>query len=255
MNALKNGWTLGSMLCLLAVLATGPLRAAAAAQDAYTVAKGDCLWRIAARQEVFGDPWKWPLLLDANRGRIDDPDLIQPGWTLKVPLSPNAAQIAAALDFARQYKERAGEAAPAPPQPAAAVEQAPPAVAAAPPASEAPTAPVQDPKPAWVLPMASVFLVIVLIAFVVYHNMKQEPEQDVAPAARSSVDEPETPEIVAGPVAHDPQPKEAGAPVAKDPAPTPPMEPSTSGPTDSEAMLRAEQGPDPLHPEDHRHAA
>lgn len=54
-------------------------------QGDYTVIEGDCLWKIAGDQ--YGHPYyyKWPLIYDANRDLIKDPDLIYPGWSLKIP--------------------------------------------------------------------------------------------------------------------------------------------------------------------------
>ncbi|MEO8451248.1 MAG: LysM peptidoglycan-binding domain-containing protein [Gemmatimonadota bacterium] len=53
------------------------------AETTYTVQKGDSLSKIA--KKVYGDMAKWPLIHEANRDRIKDPDLIQPGWVLKIP--------------------------------------------------------------------------------------------------------------------------------------------------------------------------
>ncbi len=43
----------------------------------------DCLWRIAGR--YYQNPRLWKKIYKANKGRIKDPDLIRPGWILKVP--------------------------------------------------------------------------------------------------------------------------------------------------------------------------
>ena len=48
----------------------------------------DCLWNIAAHPAVFGDPLKWPVLFNANRHRMpnpNNPDLILPGMVLEIP--------------------------------------------------------------------------------------------------------------------------------------------------------------------------
>ncbi len=48
----------------------------------------DCFWRIAEYDFVYGDPWKWPILYEANRGKIPDPDnphLILPGMVVEIP--------------------------------------------------------------------------------------------------------------------------------------------------------------------------
>lgn len=48
----------------------------------------DCLWRIAEYPFVYGDPWQWRLLYDANKATFEnpnDPDLILPGQVLEIP--------------------------------------------------------------------------------------------------------------------------------------------------------------------------
>ena len=53
-------------------------------QREYEVKKGDSLSKIA--KAVYGDMHRWKDIYDANRERIgDNPDLIQPGWTLRIP--------------------------------------------------------------------------------------------------------------------------------------------------------------------------
>ena len=44
---------------------------------------GDTLWRIA--QKVYGDKDKWPLIYQANRDVIKDPNKIYPKQVLKIP--------------------------------------------------------------------------------------------------------------------------------------------------------------------------
>lgn len=50
----------------------------------YLVQKDDCLWEIAGKNRVYGDPFQWPLLFKANRDEIQDPDLIYPRQSLLV---------------------------------------------------------------------------------------------------------------------------------------------------------------------------
>jgi nucleoid-associated protein YgaU len=48
----------------------------------------DCFWRIAEYPFVYGDPWKWKLLYEANKGLLSDPanpDLIEPGQVFEIP--------------------------------------------------------------------------------------------------------------------------------------------------------------------------
>jgi nucleoid-associated protein YgaU len=55
-------------------------------ERSYTVQSGDSLSKIA--KHVYGDANKWHAIFDANRDKIKNPDLIQPGQILTLP--PNA---------------------------------------------------------------------------------------------------------------------------------------------------------------------
>lgn len=67
-----------------------PSEATELAAADYTIVPGDTLWDISAEQ--LGDPQRYPEIVDLNRGRpqrdggtLEDPDLIRPGWTLRLP--------------------------------------------------------------------------------------------------------------------------------------------------------------------------
>lgn len=45
----------------------------------------DCLWNIAGKTEIYGDPFQWPKIWQANTEQIKNPDVIQPGWVLNIP--------------------------------------------------------------------------------------------------------------------------------------------------------------------------
>lgn len=51
----------------------------------YVIQDKDTLWDIAGKKEVYGDPLKWPLIYNANRDVIDNPDLIYPDQQLIIP--------------------------------------------------------------------------------------------------------------------------------------------------------------------------
>ncbi|MBC9718019.1 LysM peptidoglycan-binding domain-containing protein [Streptomyces sp. TRM66268-LWL] len=62
----------------------------------YTVAPGDTLWDIAAAH--LGDPLQWPKIYElscairqSDGSLLSDPDLIMPGWELRLPLSKDAS--------------------------------------------------------------------------------------------------------------------------------------------------------------------
>lgn len=70
----------------VATLPAAPPAAGAGAGDAPQVARvrrGDSLWKIARRQ--YGDGRQWTRIYAANRKRIRNPDLILPGWQLRLP--------------------------------------------------------------------------------------------------------------------------------------------------------------------------
>jgi nucleoid-associated protein YgaU len=49
----------------------------------YTVQKGDTLWKIA--EAHYGNGSKYPEIVKANSPPVKNPDLIQPGWVLRIP--------------------------------------------------------------------------------------------------------------------------------------------------------------------------
>lgn len=72
------------------VLPPAPSEVPERAAADYTVVPGDSLWDISAEQ--LGDPRRYPEIVELNLGRpqpdgatLQDPDLIRPGWTLRLP--------------------------------------------------------------------------------------------------------------------------------------------------------------------------
>jgi hypothetical protein len=62
----------------------------------YTVVKGDCLWKISGKKEIYSNNNYWPKLWEANEEgvisapahtpkKVKNPNLIYPGQVLKVP--------------------------------------------------------------------------------------------------------------------------------------------------------------------------
>ena len=54
-----------------------------AAPRTYTVQKGDSLWKIA--KHFYGNGAEWKRIHEANKELIHNPDVIQPGWNLRIP--------------------------------------------------------------------------------------------------------------------------------------------------------------------------
>ncbi len=51
----------------------------------YTVVKGDCLWNISGKEEIYADPIKWPRIYRANKDQISDPHWIFPKQVFAIP--------------------------------------------------------------------------------------------------------------------------------------------------------------------------
>ena len=67
----------------------------------YQVVRGDSLWSISGQQQVYNNPYQWPLIYKANRDKIKDADLIYPGQSFSVDRNPSAGEAAAAIDHAK----------------------------------------------------------------------------------------------------------------------------------------------------------
>ena len=53
----------------------------------YTVVKGDTLWAIAEKHYGKGQGAKYTEIVKANSPPVKNPDMIQPGWVLRIPPS------------------------------------------------------------------------------------------------------------------------------------------------------------------------
>lgn len=72
-----------------------------AASIQYQVVRGDSLWSISGQQEIYNNPYQWPLIYKANRDQIKDADLIHPGQVFAVDRNPSAAEVDTAVNHAR----------------------------------------------------------------------------------------------------------------------------------------------------------
>ena len=65
--------------------AGGSITVGPQAFDMYVVQKGDTLWSISAKPEVYGKATRWRAIFDANRDLLGNPDAVKAGMTLQIP--------------------------------------------------------------------------------------------------------------------------------------------------------------------------
>lgn len=58
------------------------------AQIVYRVTRGDTLWGIAARPEIYDNGFLWPLIYRANSDRLSSPSALRTGMDLDIPKHP-----------------------------------------------------------------------------------------------------------------------------------------------------------------------
>lgn len=68
----------------------------------HVVKGGECLWWIAEYEDIYNDPFMWPLIHSANGDRINNPDRIHPEQVLRIPRSGYT------IDQIREARRRAG---------------------------------------------------------------------------------------------------------------------------------------------------
>ena len=74
---------------------------AAGRVSSYSVVDGDNLWNISGKDEVYANPYQWPLIYKTNRDKIKDADLIYPGQVLDIDQAASASEIDAAVNHAK----------------------------------------------------------------------------------------------------------------------------------------------------------
>jgi LysM repeat protein len=84
-----------------AAAAPEPMEEKMMANDSYVVVAGDCLWCISAKSQIYGDPYKWPLIYRKNVSQIEDADLIFPGQELEIDRNLTPELVANSTEHAR----------------------------------------------------------------------------------------------------------------------------------------------------------
>jgi len=73
----------------------------APSNDTYLVVRGDSLWKISGKPDIYNNPYHWPLIYKANRDKINDADLIHPGQELTIERGSSSADVDAAVEHAK----------------------------------------------------------------------------------------------------------------------------------------------------------
>ena len=74
---------------------------AAPASDTYLVVRGDSLWKISGKPDIYNNPYHWPLIYKANRDKIKDADLIYAGQELTIERGSSQEEMDAAVNHAK----------------------------------------------------------------------------------------------------------------------------------------------------------
>ena len=59
--------------------------------DTYVVQRGDSLWSIAAKPEIYGKATAWRRIFDANRALLKSPERVRAGMKLHIPRGADAS--------------------------------------------------------------------------------------------------------------------------------------------------------------------
>lgn len=67
----------------------------------YKVVRGDNLWNIAGKSDVYANAYQWPLIYKANRDQIKDADVIEVNQVFNIDRNASSADVAAAVKHAK----------------------------------------------------------------------------------------------------------------------------------------------------------
>jgi hypothetical protein len=68
----------------------------------HKVGRGESLWTISARPDIYANPFLWPLIWNANRDTVKNPSALRAGQTLKIKPNPTIDEVVRAVNFAHQ---------------------------------------------------------------------------------------------------------------------------------------------------------
>ena len=69
----------------------------------HKVSSGESLWTISARDDIYANPWLWPLIWQANRESLKNPGSVRAGQTLKIRANPTVDEVVNAVNYAHEH--------------------------------------------------------------------------------------------------------------------------------------------------------
>lgn len=76
----------------LAALPKGSTKSGPGKLNSVTTKAGDTLWKLAERKDIYGSGWLYPLIYNANKALIKDPNKLEAGLKLKIPRNVSAVE-------------------------------------------------------------------------------------------------------------------------------------------------------------------
>jgi hypothetical protein len=67
----------------------------------YVVQEGESLWHVAGQSATYGNAYLWPLVWQANRGKLRQPSQLYKGMRLVIPTHPTVQEVAQALAYSK----------------------------------------------------------------------------------------------------------------------------------------------------------
>ncbi len=67
----------------------------------YVVQENESLWHVAGQQEVYGNSYLWPLVWQANKNKVRQPDQLYKGLRLTIPAHPTLQEVSDALAYSK----------------------------------------------------------------------------------------------------------------------------------------------------------
>ena len=72
-------------------------------QKRHKVGRGESLWTISAREDIYANPFLWPLIWQTNKDTVKNPSNVREGQVLKIRPNPTVNEVVEAVTYAREH--------------------------------------------------------------------------------------------------------------------------------------------------------